>query len=73
MWSQTPLYSICTHRGSKQGHKLMGVTGKGQMWKCKRRAGMSGNKRGCVVCVHLCLVMTEINCNGADFGGVMLH
>ncbi len=51
----------------------MGVTGKGQMWKCKRRAGMSGNKRGCVVCVHLCLVMTEINCNGADLGGAMLH
>lgn len=49
----------------------MGVTGKGQMLNCKCRAGMSENKHGCVVCVHL--VMTDINCNGVDLGGVALH
>lgn len=66
-----PLYSIYTHWGSKQGQQLMGVTGKGQMLNCKCRAGMSENKHGCVVCVHL--VMTDINCNGVDLGGVALH
>jgi len=55
-----------TQRRSKQGHTLIGVMGKGQMLKCKCRAGKSGNKCGCIDCICCCLVMTAINCNGAD-------